>query len=618
MQLSKTYLNIVGATLIQSSALMAADIEGTFVQRDANNILAMNTIFASILISQLHCLVQRAYRITAKADGPYAYETPEKLTHRRSNSFGETTEAVKMHQRTCSDGAPEKPDTWYIHPPFQGTHGAVRFGGIVGLLPRIPYAVGPDYSGFVALRKRKGECPPLIAVVFRGSQGFMDWLTNFRAAKAKFPEHISGSEDLAGACFHEGFLEKYLSARLNILAHIEEMLQEIPEWDRTNARIIITGHSQGAGVALPAALDITHVIGKKYFGADFDNNVTPRFFVYALSGPNSTGDMETKELMHKIIGRDNIVRHNSLFDIVPYACPGKQFDSKFYNAIFGMLAGAETGYHPVGHLAIDDIQSLIIRGFKYSNKELSDEELHYIIDELSAGFTKAMQRRQLAGGTMNYIHAFFMSIQECKHLLKGASAADSLSFFVCLNHYGSTSAKSCCSPRPRPRSGSDIKLISAKPPLSEVEPVHEPSIDPCLPNLAEVKSDQGTSFDPRLPSTDLESCLWRGQRVRNFVKKDTPFEKFEQVFSPDLPKPRVITYGPGFKAVAYNPESQLVSLEEEVPESTTEDRSLPRRIVLEANELVGDYESGSDWSSESGSDFSSDLSSNSESSSEAA
>lgn len=612
MQLSKTYLNIVGATLIQSSALMAADIEGTFVQRNENGILEMNAIFTSVIVSQVHWLIKRSYRITDRADGPYGYKTPEKLTHRRSNSFGETMEAVKTHQRTCSDGVSEKPDlccnTWFIHPPFQGIHGTERLGGLMGILPRIPCAVETDYAGFVALLPREGERPPLISVVFRGSQsksfqpfgGILgpSWLTNFCAAKAKFPEYISGSEDLAGACFHEGYLRKYLSARINILAHIEEMLQEIPEWDRMNARIIITGHSQGAGVALPAALDITHIIGKKYFGADFDNNVTPRFFVYALSGPNSTGDMETKELMHKIIGRDNIVRHNSLFDIVPYACPGKQFDSKFYNAIFGSLAGVETGYHPVGHLAIDDIQSLIIRGFKYSNKGLSDEDLHRTLAELSTGFTTAMQKRQLEESAMYHIRAFFMSIQECKHLLKGASAADSLYFFACINHYGSSTANICCSPRPR--AGSNLSIISAKPLLTEVKPGHE------------------SSFEPRLPEADLNPCLWRGQRVRELVKNDIPFESFEQVFSPDLPEPQVITYGPGPRAIAYNSESRLVSSEDDASESSSEDRLLPGRIVLEENEFVSDYESGSEWGSESGSDFSSDLSSNSESSSEAA
>ena len=93
---------------------------------------------------------------------------------------------------------------------------------------------------------------------------------------------------------------------------------------------------------------------------------------------------------------------------------------------------------------------------------------------------------------------------------------------------------------------------------------------------------------------------------------------FEQVFSPDLPEPQVITYGPGPRAIAYNSESRLVSSEDDASESSSEDRLLPGRIVLEENEFVSDYESGSEWGSESGSDFSSDLSSNSESSSEAA
>ena len=616
MQISKTYLSIVGATLIQSSALTATGIEGTFVQWSEEDKIVVNPIFTPSIVSQIHWLIKRSYRITDRAGGPYGYKTPEKLTHRRSNSFGKNTEPVEVRQRVCSDGASEKPDpcfnTWLIHAPFQGIHGTEHLGGLVGAVPKIPCAVELDYPGFVALLPREGERPPLISVVFRGSQsksfqpfgGILgpSWLTNFCAAKAKFPEYISRSEDLAGACFHEGYLRKYLSARINILAHIEEMLQEIPEWDRRNARIIITGHSQGAGVALPAALDITHVLGKKYFDDSFDNTVTPRFFVYALSGPNSTGNTETKDLMNKIIGRDNIMRHNSLFDIVPYACPGKHFDSEFYRAIFGTLAGVETGYHPVGHLAIDDIQSLIMRGFKYNNKGLSDEDLYRTLAELSTGFTKAMQKRQLKDGVINHIRAFFMSVQECKHLLKGASAADSLYFFACINHYGSSTANICCSPRPRTKSRLSVMLpkaalATADLPSPEIKPSHE------------------SSFEPRLPEADLTPCLWRGQRVRELVKNDIPFESFEQVFSPDLPEPRVIIYGSGPKVIAHNSVSRLIDSEDDTSsESVSEDCLLDEGIILEENEFVSDYESGSEW----GSDSNSDLSSSSESSSEAA
>lgn len=533
MRILKTCLNIVGASLIQGTVISAPDIEGTLVQTNEKGDCVVNPIFQPEIVNQLHYLIKRSYRITDRHENAYNYRYPEKLTHRRSNSFGKTTE-----EQSCSssEGGAEKPelhyDKWIIHAPFTGTHGVEQLRGLVGKMYKIPCAVELDYPGFVAYLPREGERPPLIVVVFRGSQpksfqplgGLLgpSWLTNFSAAKEKFPEGVENSEDLAGVCFHSGFLRKYLSARVNILAHIETMLLEIPEADRPNARIIFTGHSQGAGVALPAALDVTHVLGEKYFGADFDNKVTPRFFVYALSGPNSTGDDKTKEIMNAIIGRDNIIRHNSLFDIVTYACPGKRFDSEFCKAVFGTLAGVETGYHPVGHLAVDDIKSLMYRGFKYNGKKLEDRDWENIWKHLSKGYSKAIQKRQLEGGVMNYIRSFYMSVQECSCLLKGACEADGPYFFAYINHYGSSTANICCSPESKRRS---LCIMPGDPSQRLITPTHH-----------------GSSFEPRLPESDLNPCLFRGQRNRELVMNEVVFENPEQVFSSDFPSPQTICY----------------------------------------------------------------------------
>lgn len=531
MRISKTYLSIVSASLIQGSVFAAPDIEGTFVQMNDEGDLVVNPIFQPEIVNQLHYLIKRSYRITDRQGNAYNYRYPEKLTHQRSNSFGKITSPVPLRRRAGSDGSsPEMQlscNKWILHEPFTGIHGTESLAGVIGNSPRIPFKVELDYPGFVAYLPREDERPPLIAVVFRGSQsksfqplgGILgpSWLTNFSAEKATFPEGISGSELLgeAQATFHAGYLRKYLSARIQIIAHIEGMLHKIPEADRINARIIFTGHSQGAGVALPAALDVTHVLGKKHFGDDFDNRVTPRFFVYALSGPNSTGDSATKELMNEIIGRDNIIRHNSLFDIVTYACPGKHFDSEFCKAIFGTLAGVATGYHPVGHLAIDDMKTLISRGFEYNNKQVSNETLESIFYHLELGYKRAIQRRQAEDGVLQHIRSFYLSVSECSHLLRGAHESDGLYFFACINHYGSSTANLFCSPN-----SSDSNTNPTK-------PSHE------------------SSFEPRLPETNLDSCLWRGQRNRELIFKQASFNSADQVFSPRLQKSQVITYENG-------------------------------------------------------------------------
>lgn len=546
MRLSKTYLSIVSASLIQSSAVMASSIDGTFVQQELNGDININPIFKPEIINQIHYLIKRSYRITDRRD-TFDYLYPEKLTHRRSNSFGKNPEARK---RSCSTGDSDSTklhyDKWFLHTPFTGIHGVEHLDGLVGMIPKIPCAVELDYPGFVAYLPREDERPPLIAVIFRGSQaksfqsfgGILgpSWLTNFCAVKAAFPETLSGSEGIAGALFHKGYLTKYLSLRIQLFAHIEDILSEIPEADRANTRIVFTGHSQGAGVALPAALDTTYVLGKKLFGEGFDNNETPRFFVYALSGPNSTGDKATKDLMYKVIGRDNIIRHNSLFDIVTYACPGANYDTEFYKSILS-LVGVDTGYHPVGHLAIDDEKSLLIRGFKYNNKDLSDKQLEGIWEDLVKGFSIAIKERQSQGkfSVIDHIYSFYTSMQKCHSFLKAAKQTDGIYSFACINHYGSSTANTFCAPVSR--SKSSLLVVSKEPSAlersqSSAELVTKPSHE--------------SSFEPRLPEIDLKPCLVRGYFNRELIKNRIVYESPEQVFSSEFPTPREITYADGY------------------------------------------------------------------------
>ena len=572
MRISKTYLSIVSASLIQGTVLAVPDIEGTFVQ-DENGTPVINPIFQPEIINQLHYLIKRSYRITDRQGNAYNYRHPDKLTHQRSNSFSNMPRPIGLRARSGSGGDPNLHcDKWTLHEPFTGIHGANTLSGLPGVVPKIPLSVELDYPGFVAYLPREDERPPLIAVVFRGSQsksfqplgGILgpSWLTNFSATKGEFPEGIKDSEELAGTLFHEGYLRKYLSARINILAHIETMFHKVPESDRINTRIIITGHSQGAGIALPAALDITHVLGKKFFGEAFNNKETPRFFVYALSGPNTTGDARTKELMNTIVGRDNIVRHNSLFDIITYACPGKYYDSEFYKFAFGSIAGVATGYHPVGHLAIDDIRSLIIRGFRYNNKELSDETFARIWEKLEEGYSKAIRKRQLKYRSMRPIHSFYLSIKEFLKFSMAAREADGLYFFACINHYGSSTANICCAPKtlkersdtpeppseamdtPRsllevidtPRTPRDETADTPRTPRTPREGMSTPRT-PRTPRegmeTTEALSHE-SSFEPRLPETHLDPCLRRGAFVRKLVKERKSFKNLEQIFDPDF------------------------------------------------------------------------------------
>lgn len=584
MRISTTCLSIIGASLLQGT-MLADDIDGPFVQYNKTGAPCINPIGSQEIMLQLHHLLKRTYTMTERKRDKFGYSRG-KIGHNRSNSFSvkyktedkrrysgsfcklSSGEVVPSSVKTASPlgeiastsseftSPLSRPDRhhdvhkhkklwrhsvnycelssgdrvpisgglvspsgeivsqfdetycskWFLHEPFVGIHGAKNLSGLMGVLAGGCCEVELDYPGFVAYLPREEERPPLIAVVFRGSQansfqpmgGLLgpSWLTNFCAQKAEFPGGIKDSEALEGLVFHQGYLYKYLSARIQILGHIESVFDKIPEADRENTRIIFTGHSQGGGIALPAALDVTYVLGKKYFGEGFDNKETPRFFVYTLSGPNSVGDVKTEEFMNNIIGHDNIVRHNSLFDIVTYACPGEECDTGLFKTIFGGI-GVGTGYRPVGHLAIDDIERILKRGFKYNNKSLSDEKLRKILGCLSLGYEKAIEKEHVHDKFLGNIHSFYLTMLGFKSFLEGAKESDGLYFFAVINHYGSSTANIAC----LPKSATTVKIPT--------------------------KTDCEASFDPRLPETDLNPCLWRGQRCQTSAE-------FNQVFPSEL------------------------------------------------------------------------------------
>ena len=176
MQISKKYLSIVGASLIQGSILAIPDIEGTFVQKNEKEDLVINPIFGTNIINQLHYLMKRSYRITDRQGNAYNYRYPEKLTHKRSNSFGRITPPPASRRRSDSlklrldslklpSDLPAHCDRWIIHEPFTGVHGVERLPGIAGCVVSPACSVELDYPGFVAYLPREEERPPLIVVV---------------------------------------------------------------------------------------------------------------------------------------------------------------------------------------------------------------------------------------------------------------------------------------------------------------------------------------------------------------------------------------------------------------------------------------------------------------------
>ena len=511
MRYSKKYIHLLCAPFLLGSEIQAdpvigqpllpptnqgvitelyGDMEGPLVQYKHGQIV-VHPIFTPEFTQQLHYLIKRSYNITKREEGRFNYYYREELENNRINSF------------TFKDNTT---NTVHILKPFRGIQGNDEVHGLVPWLLG-QHTVEGDYPGFVCLQEPTDSTPPIITVVFRGTQsekfqpmnGVLgpSWLTNFAAAKMEFPlcgEHSRTLQE-RHLKFHQGYLEKYLNSRNEILEDIGSLWNKIPEDKQAETRFIITGHSQGAGIAIPAGLDITWELGERYFGPQFNNVETPRFFIYALSGPDPTGVRSTAEFIKQVVGHDNILRHGSIFDIVTYACPGENFDAIFYKALFYTLFGVETGYLPVGHLAFDDPQELWTKYFLLNGNTEQLQSIPTINQFLKSAYRHAAFR---------HAHQNFYSglhkIPEFYNIHKAISQTGGLSAFVCLNHYGSVTANAECAPTKGRR------RIS-----------HDESI--------------GASFDPRLPDIYLSKCLWRGECYHNFIENSGIIDDPEVILS---------------------------------------------------------------------------------------
>ncbi|MDR2201054.1 MAG: lipase family protein [Puniceicoccales bacterium] len=337
---------------------------GNLVIRDGDG-LSVQPWFQSIQPDLIH-LIKRSYAVTKRSQ-EYCFDREEQMLQ------GEE------HYPIAETG-----HQWYCGGNFTGTHGRIEkisyfrrwLDCCLECLTGGEFAAEIDFPGFVALKQPDENCPYyIIAIVLRGSQGEdfqpgsgqlgASWATNYDAGAQDIDQENFG---FTGA-MHAGYVTKIRSCDFSaedlatmvadeIVANplpcytigelvrtleesVKRELRKVPpsEWHRV--RFVVTGHSQGGGLAQVALPYVIHKFGGAMDG--FVNNVeTPRFFGYFLSAPRVAADQETRNNYENFVGPDNMISHFAFRDIVTMACLH--------------------GYVTLGHLACDSAYDVLYRG----------------------------------------------------------------------------------------------------------------------------------------------------------------------------------------------------------------------------------------------------------------
>ncbi|MDR0590503.1 MAG: hypothetical protein LBG09_01440 [Puniceicoccales bacterium] len=342
-----------------------ADVNGPIVRTDFDGNVSVAPWFQAIQPDLLR-LIKLSYSRTERD---------------AANVFRNGTQMLSRSQLIM----PETGHEWLVDRNFTGTHGSIeRTSFVRRMLNRgLEFVTGGafsaevDFPGFVALMNPNDDCPYyVVAVVFRGSQGedfqpgsgllSASWATNYDVAPLEVGEEEFGFPGR----MHAGYTTKVLSCDLpwteliqmvadgevrdplpdlglNYIYPLEraivQAVGQIPAEERGKIRFVVTGHSQGGGLAQVALPRILHIFGHtlRCLPGFVDNIQTPRFFGYFLSAPRVAADQETVDAYDAFVGRDNMVNHFAFRDIVTMACLH--------------------GYLPLGHLACDAAYDVFYR-----------------------------------------------------------------------------------------------------------------------------------------------------------------------------------------------------------------------------------------------------------------
>ncbi|MGI4851187.1 MAG: lipase family protein [Janthinobacterium lividum] len=332
---------------------------------------------------------------------------------------------IDMNLLTYAMGRGESDKIIFLTELFSEQGWEIRpFSGFTGKGNRVE-----DIPGFVAYNRMTNQ----FTIAIRGSQtkedeeGSADWEVNF---DAQMMQTDYGK-------MHRGFYQRTTAMMANITTQIRSFYQDMSIQDRKNARIMVTGHSQGAALAtLVSAMLTENLKDDLLLGKDFDNKKSNTIVSYLLSAPR-VGDQKAREWIHATVGKENIIRQNVtggfLSDPVPSGSPGKTMTNllskiPFVGNKLAQRFGGDGGGASMGYLAAD----------------LSKDALTRRIEpETNALYARTMQKinntkNELSADLKQNPFRFFKRLAPVSLKVALSTGRDALETYFAGLHYGGT------------------------------------------------------------------------------------------------------------------------------------------------------------------------------------
>ncbi|MHB9148198.1 MAG: lipase family protein [Candidatus Amoebophilus sp.] len=258
-------------------------------------------------------------------------------------------------------------------------------GGKTGLLLE-PYPISfKDDPVLITYNTKKN----IIAIMFRGSGGMGDWMTNLYGSKDKATNHGFNFE----GDYHLGFLTKYKACKPHLEKGLESIMSKLNSQQLSKLQFIVSGHSQGGALSTIASVDLCSDFLKRKYGESFFNPKRNLLYGWYVSSPKVTDT----SVVNSIVGKNNIIFQTVLMDFASRVGFEKFIPNTlgkiggYIDTIIGNVPadkrtptfiekkatqlGEYINYVPTetpGHLSIDYTLDALVLGYQLSLKNIYD------------------------------------------------------------------------------------------------------------------------------------------------------------------------------------------------------------------------------------------------------